>query len=102
MKLSVTMLNIMRYEDKKTGEPKVRIGYILTGKDAIQSHEKYKGTAEMSVFLDDVSVFDKVKVEDILTPVEFVLEERPSHNNPFRKVAVLKAIITKNETISLV
>lgn len=102
MKLSVTMLNIMKYEDKKTGELKVRIGYILNSKEAPKYTEKFKGISELSYFTKDVNVFDKVKAEHLLTPVEFVLEEVPSANNPFRKIAVLQAIITKNETISLV
>lgn len=102
MKIGVTILNVLKYEDKKTGLPKVRIGYILTEKDAIRETEKFKGLSELSLFLDDASVFDKVKTEYLLTPVQFVLDEKTSPVDPFKKVAVLKQIITKNETISLV
>ncbi len=107
--LSVTILNVLRYEEKnrttgeKTGKEKIRIGYVLLGKDAMQESAKFKGLAEMSYFLDySDEVWNKLSTKVISQPVEFVFENVQSVRDPLRTYLRLKMINCKDGTISLV
>ena len=42
MELTVTILSFLRYEDKFTKQPKVRIGYINNDKTYISNNTKLK------------------------------------------------------------
>ncbi len=103
MELNVTLLNFLSYKDKKSNEPKVRIGYICNDKQYIKNTSTMKGYCELSVYVDDKDgLFDKLKTEMCGDLATLVLEKRPSESNPFREVLVLKEIKTaKHGNISL-
>lgn len=107
--LNVTILNVLRYEEKnkatgeKTGKEKIRIGYLLLGKDAVQETAKFKGLSEMSYFLDfSEEVWNKLSVKLISQPVEFIFESTQSTRDPLKTYLKLISINCKDETISLV
>lgn len=107
--LNVTILNVLRYEEKnkatgeKTGKEKIRIGYILLGKDSIQDTNKFKGLSEMSYFLDySEDIWNKLSTKLISQPVSFIFESTQSTRDPLKTYLKLKSINCKDETISLV
>ncbi len=107
--LNVTILNVLRYDEKdrttgeKTGKEKIRIGYVLLGKDAVQESEKFKGLAEMSYFVDfSEEMWSKLSTKIISQPAQFIFESVPSMRDPLRTYLRLKTIVCKDETISLV
>lgn len=96
MELSVTILNILRYEDKITKEPKIRIGYINNDKSYISNTAKMKGMPELSVYLDDKDLWDKLDVGLCGRPVMMTFEKQANPRNPLKEVAVLKKISSKD------
>lgn len=103
MELNVTLLNFLSYADKKTGEPKVRIGYISNDKAYIKNTKSMKGYSELAVFVDDKDgLYDKLKVEMTGDTALMVFERMPNPYNPIREMLVLKEIRTnKHGNISL-
>lgn len=107
--LNVTLLNVLRYEEKnkatgeKTGREKIRIGYLILGKESIQDTSKFRGYSEMSYFLDfNEEVWNKLSTKVIMQPVEFIFESTQSTRDPLKTYLKLKSINCKDETISLV
>lgn len=95
MELSVTILNFLRYEDKETKKPKIRIGYINNDSAYIENGLKFKGYPELSVFLDDNELWDKLIVEMVGGVAKFVFDKKPNPRNPLKDITVLKEIRTK-------
>lgn len=107
--LNVTILNVLRYEEKnkatgeKTGKEKIRIGYLILGKDTIQDSAKFKGYSEMSYFLDySEDIWNKLTNKIIMQPCEFVFESTQSVRDPLKTYLKLISIKCKDEDISLV
>lgn len=92
MKLKVTILNFLKYEDKKTGQEKIRIGYINNDVSYIANKEKFKGFAELSIFLDNAKIWDQLKVEMCGDTAEFEFTSEPNPSNPLRNVTKLVRI----------
>lgn len=101
MKLNVLFLGVLKYNDKKTGEPKLRLTYLLNNDTAKQENNRFKGINECAYYLDDVSLFDRFSKEDTLTQMEFTLESRPSQNNPLKTITQITEIKTKRDLIKL-
>lgn len=95
MELSVTILNILKYEDKETKEPKIRIGYINNDTAYIENSAKFRGYPELSVFLNDNGLWDKLTVAMVGKVAKFVFEKKPNPRNPLKDITVLKEIKTK-------
>lgn len=101
MKLNVLFLGVLKYNDKKTGEPKLRISYVVNDESAKQETLNFKGLNECSYYTDMVSIYDKFTKEDALTNMEFTLQSRPSRNNPLKSITEIVDIKTKRDTIKL-
>lgn len=101
MEIKILLLSAMKYEDKETKKPKLRLGYILFGKDAYQNSDKFKGYKDLGGYVDVVDGFELLKQDDFLSEAILVGEELPSATNPFKKYVKLKELRTKNATISL-
>ena len=102
MDLNVTLLNFLRYEDKETKKPKIRIGYINNDKAYIENTDKFKGYAELSVYIDDKNCWDFFKTEMTGDTAIFTFAKRPNPRNPLKDVTVLQSIKTnKHGDISL-
>lgn len=100
MKYQVELISCLTYKDKD-GDLSTRLGYRLLSPDYLQDTSKFKGYAEMSYFCKGTELFDKVSKDNFGVQAELVTEERPSKNNPLRKVVVLKSIKVGNELINL-
>lgn len=96
MELSVTILNILRYEDKETKKPKIRIGYINNDTAYIENSSKFRGYPELSVFLDDNGLWDKLSIDIVGKVVKFIFDKRVNPRNPLKDITVLKEIKTKD------
>lgn len=92
MKLNVVILNVMKFKDKKTNKEKVRIGYFFNGQDSIELGNNFKGVAELSYYTDDLSWFDIISKDMILTSCIMEFEEKRYPNNPLKTYMVLKDI----------
>lgn len=107
--MNVTILNVLRYEEKdriskeKTGREKIRIGYVLLGKDAMQDTSKFKGLSEMSYFLDySDEIWNKLNTKVISQPAEFIFDSMQSTRDPLKTYLKLVCINCKDEVINLV
>lgn len=107
--LNVTILNVLRYDEKnkstgeKTGKQKIRIGYFVLSKESMQNTDKFKGYAELSVFLDYTDeLWNKLSTKIIMQPVEFVFEQAQSLRDPLKTYLKLNTINCKDEVINLV
>lgn len=101
MELNVTILNVLRYTDKETGEPKIRIGYINNDSKCIENTSKFKGYPELSVFLDENDLWDKLDMTLIGNIAKFVFERTPNPRNPLKDIVKLKTIKCKDVNISI-
>lgn len=102
MELNVTLLNFLRYEDKETMKPKIRIGYINNDKQYIENTAKFIGYPELSVYVDDNNIWDKFKVEMTGDTAILVFDKKPNPRNPLKEIIVLEMIKTnKHGNISI-
>lgn len=102
MELNVTLINFLKYEDKETKKPKIRIGYINNDKNYIENRDKMKGYPELSVYVDDNNIWDKFKVEMTGDTAIFVFDKKPNPRNPLKDMIVLQEIKTnKHGNISI-
>ena len=101
MKMQVELLSCLKYTDKKTNQEKIRLGYSCLDPKMRQDTAKLKGYSELSVYLEDISIFDKLKVEDfgIAAILEFTKEQSP--NNPLRDILKLKSINVGSNVINI-
>lgn len=107
--INATIISVLRYDEKdkntkeKTGKQKIRIDYLMLGKDSIQDRGNFRGYANLSCFIDyNESIWSKLTTKLIMQPVEMVLEQVPSARDPFKSYVRVKNINTKDEVISLV
>lgn len=102
MELNVTLLNFLSYEDKKTKQKKVRIGYICNDKAYIKNTSACIGYPELAVYVDDNDLFSQLSVEMTGDTAIMVFDKKPNPMNPIRDVLVLKEIKTnKHGNISI-
>lgn len=101
MDLKVTILNFLKYSDKETGKPKIRIGYINNSSDYIENTDKFKGYPELSVFLDDTDLWDKLTMGLVGQVATFTFEKKPNPRNPLKDITYLKNIKCKDVDISI-
>lgn len=100
MKYQVELLSCLTYKNKE-GNDATRLGYRLLSKEYLQDTSKFKGYSEMSYFCDGSTLFDKLKKEYFGVQAELTTEERPSKNNPLRKITVVKSVKIGDELINL-
>lgn len=107
--INATIISVLRYDEKnkqtgeKTGKQKIRIDYLMLGKDSIQDKEKFRGYANLTCFIDyNETIWSKLTTRVIMQPVEMVLEQVPSARDPFKSYTRVNSINTKDEVISLV
>lgn len=101
MDLKVTLLNILRYSDKQTGAAKIRIGYINNDAKYIENTDKFKGYPELSVFLDDNGLWEKLPFSLIGQVCTFKFKKLPNPRNPLKDITVLEHIECKDTDISI-
>lgn len=102
MTIDVIFLGVLKYKDKQTGEVKYRVTYLLNNDNANQDTQTFKGISECAFYSSNSKLFEKLGSKDALTSMKFVVEYRPSYNNPLKQVSEITKIITKNDTIDLV
>lgn len=107
--INATIISVLRYDEKdrntkeKTGKQKIRIDYLMLGKESIQDKSNFRGYANLSCFIDyNENIWSKLTTKVIMQPVEMVLEQVPSARDPFKSYVRVKSINTKDEVISLV
>lgn len=101
MKLSVTILNFLSYEDKDTKVPKVRIGYINNDSKYVENSAKFKGYPELSVYLDDNGLWEKLNINLVGQVAEFEFEKRVNPRNPLKDINILKSIKCKDAVVDI-
>lgn len=100
--LKVIIQNVLKYEDKEEkGHYKTRLGYFVADKSSMQATDKFKGIAELSIFTNDTKLFDSLTIEHMGQSATLHFIEQPNPRNPLRTYLVLKEIVFKDETISL-
>lgn len=102
MKLNVLFLGVLKYKNKNTGEPMLRITYLSNDTNSKQETMNFKGLNECAYYTDRVDIFDKFTKEDALSSMEFTLESRPSMSNPLKSITQVIEIKTKRDIIKLV
>lgn len=107
--INATILSVLQYDEKDkttkepTGKKKIRIDYLMLGKESIQDKEKFRGYSVLACFIDyNETLWSKLTTKVIMQPVEMVLEQVPSAKDPFKSYTRVKSINTKDEVISLV
>lgn len=100
MKYSVELISCLTYKDRD-GDISTRLGYRLLSPDYLQDTSKFKGYAEMSYFCKGTDLFNKLNKDYFGVQAEIMTEERPSKNNPMRKITVVKSVKVGNELINL-
>lgn len=101
MKLQVELISCLAYDDKKTKEPKTRIGYRLISPEYRQNTKTLKGYSELSAYIPGHDVFNRMKPEYFGVAAELDGEEVISPSNPTRKILKLKSVKIGNDNISL-
>jgi len=100
--LKVFITNVLQYEDKKTKEPKLRIGYVNQEKGACQNTTKLKGFPELSAFVKfNEKVWNGIDLKDFYQPATFTFEPQRSPYDPLKVINVLKSIEVNGKTISV-
>ncbi len=100
--LSCTITNLLKYQDKKTGEDKIRIGYIYQEKGSCMDTDKQKGFPELSAYVKySDELWKTITLKDIFQPAIFVFQEQKSAYNPFRVINILKTIKVNDKVISI-
>lgn len=107
--INATIISVLRYDEKdkktgeKTGKQKIRIDYLMLGKEAMQDKDNFRGYSSLSCFIDcNDTLWSKLTTKVIMQPVELVLEQVPSARDPFKSYVRVNSINTKDEVISLV
>lgn len=101
MKIQVELLSVLAYTDKKTNEPKTRLGYRCLEPKYKQNTEKLKGFSELSIYLDNHDLFNKLTADMFGVQAELEFEEKPTISNPLKNVLTLKTIRVGNNAISV-
>lgn len=100
--LQITIVSLLKYNDKKTNADKIRIGYLNQTKGSLMNTNKQKGYPELSVYVNySDNLWNGIDVKDIFQPAIFVFEEIPSTYDPMRIMNVLKEIKFGDKTISV-
>lgn len=98
MEYDVEILNLNTFE--KDGVKKTRIGYRLLDPKTISNTDKFKGYADLNVFLNNTIAFDKINADICGKHVKFVFIEKPNPTNPMKKSVTLSKILSeKNEDL---
>lgn len=99
-KEKILILDVMRYADKKSGEIKSRLGFILCSQKHKKNTDNFKGFNELSCFYD-LDILDKVPQDTILEPVDGIFELRPNQSNPMRTNSILVGFEYKGNVYKL-
>lgn len=100
-KIQAELLSCLAYTDKKTNQPKTRLGYRLLESKYRQDTNNLKGFSELSTYVDGHVLFNNMKPEYFGVQAEIEIEERPSSSNPLRNVQVIKSIKVGENVISV-
>ena len=99
--IKAELLSCLAYTDKKTNQPKTRLGYRLLDLKYRQDTNNLKGFSELSTYVDGHTLFNNMKPDYFGVQAEIELEERPSSSNPLRNVQVIKSIKVGENVISV-
>lgn len=100
--IKVFITSVLRYEDKKTNEPKIRIAYVNQEKGACQNNQRLKGFPELSAFVKfDEKVWNGIELKDFYQPATFTFEPQRAPYDPMKVINVLKTIEVNGKTISV-
>lgn len=95
MEINVEILNVLTYLDKDNNK-KTRIGYRMLDKESCTDSPKFKGYAELSMFINNDIAFNSISSSLCGVALVFVLEEQFSAKNPMKKFMKLKEIKSPN------
>lgn len=94
MSYDVEILNMVKF--KKDGKDKVRIAYRLLDLKTLANGEKFKGFADLSVYVDNTKPFD-LPIEYFGKHVKFQFREDPNPTDPVKKITKLVKIVSDND-----
>lgn len=100
MKEKLIITNVTVFPDKKTGEIKTRIGFLLADKKNFVSNRSYKGYAESATFYNG-DIKDKVPDDAILSPLYGELVSVRSQRDPLRSFMNLKSFTYNGHVVNL-
>lgn len=99
--IKAELLSCLAYTDKKSNQPKTRLGYRLLDLKYRQDTNNLKGYSELSTYVDGHNLFNNMKPEYFGVQAEIEIEEQPSKSNPLRSVQVIKNIKVGENVISV-
>lgn len=91
----VEILNMVKFKSKE-GIDKVRIAYRLLDNKTIANGEKFKGYADLSVYVNNTKPFD-LPVEYFGKHVKFYFREEPNPTDPVKKITKLVKIVSDSD-----
>lgn len=107
--INATILSVLQYEEKDkqtkepTGKKKIRMDYLMLGKESIQDRDRFRGYSVLACYIDySEEIWNQLTTKVIMQPVEMVLEQVPSARDPFKSHVRVNSINTKDAVISLV
>lgn len=95
MSYDVEILNMVKFRSKE-GIEKVRIAYRLLDTKTISNTEKFKGYADLSVYVDNTRPFN-LPVEYYGKHLKFEFRVEPHPNDPVKKITKLVKIVSEND-----
>lgn len=101
MKYKVELLSCLAYNDKKSNEPKTRLGYRLLEDKFRQNTKNLKGFSELSYYIDGHDVFNKLESTYFGVQAELEISTEPSKSNPLKSIQVLKSIKVGDNVINI-
>ena len=95
----IQLLNVLEYEDKKTGKIKTRIGYIYASKEFCSNTDKFIGRSENAYYVNG-GLKNLFTLEDITTKTyTLVVGDKPSSTNLLRSRIVPIQLKIDNKVI---
>ena len=94
MSYDVEILNMVKY--RKDGKDKVRIAYRLLDSKTIANGDKFKGFADLAVYVDSTKPFD-LPIEYYGKHVKFYFREEPNPKDPVKKITKLVKIASDSD-----
>lgn len=91
----VEILNMVKFTDKN-GKEKTRIGYRLLDTKTISNSDKFKGYADLALYVDNTKPFD-LPTEYFGKHLKFVFKEIPNPSDPVKKITKLVKIVSDTD-----
>lgn len=97
----IFLLNVTRYADKNTGEPRMILNYIFLNSESVAAFSKFKGAQIQTEFVNNDNAFDSIDTFILReSTLKFNIEQNVK--NPLKPKVNLVSLVTKDgKTVNL-